>query len=233
MNRSGRRIGLAVVVAAAFGLMSAPAGAAVLYDQTAGPAIGAAYSSNYGDPGKVAQGADDFTVPAGESWVISSVDAPGNGVLGPTFGGVFLYADGGTLPGTEIFRQEGIPIGSPVNDLAIPITGAPTLGPGSYWISVQTMGLSEWRWDIDDVQIGDPAAWRNPPGGYGSPGPGGCVAYQPLHACLPVGAPGSFLFRLNALDPSVAPPKKCKKGRKPVKRKGKRKCVKKKRKKKK
>jgi hypothetical protein len=182
------------------GLCLLPAGASggVLYDQTAGtPNGGCISSSDFGVANKVAQGADDFPVPAGQTWQISSIDVIGGGVLtGSPTASVFIYG-AGALPGSQLFSQTGIPIAG-ANNLSIPVTGAPPLATGTYWISVQVTDPVQWSWCNKQEQIGSVAAWRNPGGGFGI----GCMAYAPLTSCNSLGK--SFLFRLNAPDP-VAP----------------------------
>jgi hypothetical protein len=73
---------------------------AVLYDQTSGSGTNSLASQNFGtanDPFDC-QAADDFVVPAGETWNIESVDAPGayfNGVGPAVDFNVFFYSDAG------------------------------------------------------------------------------------------------------------------------------------------
>jgi hypothetical protein len=210
-------------------LFAPNASAAVLYDQSAGSADGGCISSSdFGVANKVAQGADDFPVPASTTWQIGSVDVIGSGSLtGSPTAAVFLYS-AGALPGAQIFSQTGIPI-TGFNNLSIPVTGAPQLTTGTYWISVQITDPVQWSWCAKQAQFGAVAAWRNPGNGFST----GCTSYAQLTACEPPGK--SFLFRLNAVEP-VAPPataatttkkKKCK--NKKYRRHHKKKCRKRKR----
>jgi hypothetical protein len=188
----GRSRFVCALILAAVCLAPSSASAAVLYDQTSGAAGGSITSTDFTAPndGLDAQGADDFSVPSGFPWNLTSVDVPGGVLEGDTIG-VFLYADAGTVPGPEIFRQLGIPVTSAI-EFAIPITGAPGLGPGDYWISVQAFGPDQWSWAERSPVVHDPAVWRNPPGGYGH----GCTSYAPLASCS-LGATLDFRFRLN------------------------------------
>ena len=224
-------LGSAVVLLAVC-LFPVRALAVVLYDQTAGsPDAGCTSSSDFGTANKVAQGADDFTVPAGQTWQISSMDVIGSGALiGSPTAAVFM-SGAGTLPGTQLFSQIGIPI-TGANNLSVPVSGAPPLATGSYWISVQiTDPPVQWSWCAKQAQLGAAAAWRNPGNGFST----GCTSYTPLTSCGNLGR--SFLFRLNAPDP-VAPPatvpvttrkKKCKKKHRRAAFAKKRKCKKRKR----
>jgi hypothetical protein len=200
-----------LVVAAIVTVLVLPvnASAGVLYEQTGSPNAGCTSSSDFGIPNKVAQGADDFTVPAGATWQLSSVDVFGGGALtGSPTAAVFLYG-AGSLPGSQFFSQSGIPIAG-FNDFSIPITGAPPLTAGTYWISVQITDPVQWAWCAEQAQFGAAAAWRNPGDGFSK----GCITYTPLTSCGNLGK--SFLFRLNAPDPVAPAPvtgatkKKCK-----------------------
>src|SRR4051794_13931000 len=100
-------IGAAVALLAAF---PAVAQGAVLYDQTDAGGGTATVSDDYSDNNSLDdQLADDFTVPAGESWQISQVDVGGfTFSTPPPSVNVFLYSNAGTLPGGQIFGQLGI-----------------------------------------------------------------------------------------------------------------------------
>ena len=116
--------------------------APVLWDQT-GARDGAIVSADASDDTLDAQGADDFVVPAGHVWSITSVFAPGsNGAThAPPFlvpgVNVFIYEDGGDRPGALITSYVGVPPTTAPDDLTIPLSPALTLQPGTYWISVQ------------------------------------------------------------------------------------------------
>jgi hypothetical protein len=213
---STRKEAGAVLISAVLmlGMWLLPAGAfgAVLYDQTGLPQnAGLITSSSFtADLTKAAQGADDFTVPAGASWQISSVDVVGDTPSGLT-ARVFIYANSGSLPGSLLFQQIGIPI-TGTNGFSAPVSGAPALGPGTYWVSVQTSGTSQWSWSSSQTTAGHTAVWGNPANGYST----GCTSYTPLPGCDSFSPSQSFLFRLNAPDPvaptpvvTTTPKKKC------------------------
>jgi hypothetical protein len=109
----------------------------------------------------VVQLADDFTVPSGQAWTISHVDVQGSysGEAGALPVVVALYANAGSIPGTEIFSEQNN-TGPGFPNYSIPISGAPALTPGTYWLKVEALGpksISIWRWDLSPVQSAYPA----------------------------------------------------------------------------
>jgi hypothetical protein len=231
--------GLALAtIAAAIALCVVPAagGAAVLYDQTSSPApSGDAAQSQRDDAFPLnVQVADDFTVPAGQPWQIQSVDVIGHYFAGGPLStvNVFLYSNAGTLPGAQLFAQGNIPSGPGTGGLSAqftaPLTGAPQLGPGTYWVSVQAnlgpFPANVWGWDARTVAAGSDAAFLNNGGGPVGCDPG---VWETRHApSCGAGAPASpdQLFRINgtvvAPTPAATPPastphrKRCKKHKK-------------------
>jgi hypothetical protein len=173
---SWRRAALLALTLALFtAAMPGAAGAAVLHDQTDSPSGLADPSSDFLtiNDNSDSQIADDFTVPAGQSWQISQVDVIGvNSGVPPSAVNVFLYSNAGTLPGAELFNETGITSSGP--SYSIPITGAPSLTSGTYWVSVQQAGADfeactgvpevcaggYWTWTDRTVQSGNPAAFR-------------------------------------------------------------------------
>jgi hypothetical protein len=165
---------------AALGLATSPATAEVLHDQLAGTAGASdATSDNVTDmPTNSVQTADDFEVPSGQSWTVTELDVAGrNNLSGSRLVNVFIYADTSNgLPGAELFRQTNINALAP--NFTIPVTGAPSLVPGSYWISPQMNQLTgepHWYWDDRQPVNGHPAAFRG--------AAGGCVDWQPRDLC--------------------------------------------------
>jgi hypothetical protein len=234
----------AALAIAAIVLCAAPAlgSAAVLYDQTDSPSGFGTFSQR--DDAVDLQIADDFIVPSGQSWSLQSVDVDGAydaGSSGPiTSANVFLYADGGGLPGGQLFALQGV---SPLNgtagpDFTVPLTGSPQLASGAYWVSVQVnlpgAGTSIWDWQTRNAQSGSPRAVRS--NGHPLPVcPGAQDAWITGSSC-PIGLAPDQLFRLNG---TVVPPtpvpavhKECKKHKKhhSAQSAKKKKCKKKKRK---
>jgi hypothetical protein len=175
------------------------------------------------EPSYTVQAADDFTVPAGETWSLTEVVSAWFGeeydLEEPPTNNVFIYADTGSgVPGPQLFAQTGDTTAPEVlNEVLgifkweIPISGAPTLDPGTYWISLQASGSKSlngtWYWGEVAPGRGSPAVLRNPGDGYGS----GCTAWTERSVCVSssVGEPDqSFALRGSATstDPPVPPP---------------------------
>ena len=165
-----RRVVLTASVAAV--TLFSVAGAArafVLYDQTdhAGTNNADSTAPNFSPSNDFGGGdfdrtADDFTVPAGQAWSIDEVDASGayassaQGVVN-----VYIYPDAAGKPGGDpLFSQTNIAApGGP--NYAVPLSGAPSLAAGTYWITVQQLVGMEgyWSWTTRTVQSGGPARW--------------------------------------------------------------------------
>jgi hypothetical protein len=138
--------------------------------------------------------ADDFVVPAGQSWSITGVDVAGeySGVGGPAASvNVFFYANGGSnLPGALVASYANIAYSSGPG-FVITLSPAVVLSSGTYWVSVQAnqdFGTAgQWFWDNRTVISNSGAAWQNPGGGFGvgcttwgrkGPGAGTCLTTQ-------------------------------------------------------
>ena len=78
-----KHVGTWLAAAAFITVLALPVSAsgAVLYDQTGPVNAGCITSSDFGVANDVAQGADDFTVPAGATWQLSSIDVLGGDAL--------------------------------------------------------------------------------------------------------------------------------------------------------
>lgn len=178
----------------------------VLYDQTAGAGTNSLASQNFEAAYDVydCQGADDFEVPAGETWSITSIDAPGayyNGVGPATSFNVWFYTDASGLPGTEVASALNASYTDPggLGSVTIDISPAIDLSEGTYWISVQAnldYGVGgQWGW-TEHLPINTESAWQNPGGGFGSP----CTTWgYRVTTCGVVGTTGypDFAFILN------------------------------------
>jgi hypothetical protein len=206
-RRLTRGIAFAAAIAAALALPAA-ASATVLYDQTTGTPGGTVTSAHHTPSAGIdADAADDFIVPAGVIWNLGSVDVKGEAPSVVQTGNAVLFADAGGHPGTELFRQSGVPFpGGLVEDL--PLTGVPPLPPGHYWISVYTTwSISPWNWRRQSPTYGFPAVWENPANGAGT----GCTTFQPLTQCGFAPTQGTDLqFRLNGDAIPIVQRRKCK-----------------------
>ena len=135
------------------------------------------------------QAADDFIVPAGQTWQITEVDVLGEyDSAGPAASfHVFFYENGaGDLPGMLVAsRLENPYTGS--NDFVITLTEPVTLPEGHYWVSVQArQDITQagfWLWHDRTVQSNSGAAWQNPGNGFGT----GCVVWIRRVACAVLG----------------------------------------------
>jgi hypothetical protein len=177
----------------------------VLYDQYDN-ATGAAYTSQDFETAFDAydnQAADDFVVPTGETWNIDQVDVQGQYSTGGPAAAfhVFIYSDAGGLPGTNVYTalDQAYSDGGTGTDFVITLSSPATLTEGTYWVSVQSRQdfgtAGQWFWNDRSVQSGNPAAWQNPGGGFGTPCTtwgvrGTCIGGAPDHVYRLSGTPG-------------------------------------------
>ena len=142
----------------------------VLYDQYDNAGGAASLSATFDDfPDFSADLADDFVVPAGETWNVQSIDADGvyfNGA-GPAFDwNVFIYTDNGGLPGTQIYSALNQPVAVNGTTFTVNLTPAAVLSEGTYWIEIQanmdfaTQG--EWGWSDRTVQSNSSCSLAKP-----------------------------------------------------------------------
>lgn len=140
--------------------------------------------------------ADDFTVPAGQTWLIAEVDVTGayfNG-YGPAASElVTFYADRNGKPG----RVQNGPFTLNCNDnsgsFQCVLPKRVKLPSGTWWVSVvancDSQVCGQWGWTISTAVQGNEAVWRD------SDGNGKCVAFKPLHRCFG-GPPSDLAFDL-------------------------------------
>ena len=144
--------------------------------------------------------ADDFVVPAGQTWNITEVDAQGLYFNGPgpaaSFN-VFFYQNSGTLPGTNVYTATGQPYVNNAGVFQVTLAVPAVLTAGTYWVSVQArqddVPAGQWGWTDRTVQSNNPAAWQNPGGGFGV----GCLTWGVRQVCTssPAGE-ADQMFRL-------------------------------------
>ncbi len=153
--------------------------------------------------------ADDFTVPAGETWQLESALVRGQhfGSTETTQWNVTVFADAGGAPGAEIFAATLT--GPGYDDPTIPLTAVPTLQPGTYWLGVQAVlaggsfgDPQQWFWAENDEQSGSRAVWRNPGGGI-SPS---CPTFTTRSACLSGHTAPDQSFRLSGTRTTTVTP---------------------------
>jgi N-acetylneuraminic acid mutarotase len=171
----------------------------VLYDQYDNPGANATLSATFTDfPNSSADLADDFVVPAGQTWNVESIDADGTYFNGPgpaTDWNVFVYTDSGGFPATQIFSATNIPITQVGTTFTANLSPAAVLTAGTYWIEIQanmTFGTQgEWGWTDRTVQSNSGAAFRNPGGDFGC---GTDWVRKPI--CVPTTDPDQ-VYRIN------------------------------------
>src|SRR5215472_14254164 len=150
---------------------------AILYDQYNNAGLNATFSGTFTDfTGFDADLADDFVVPAGQTWNVESIDADGvyfNGGGPANSFNVFIYSDSGGLPGSQVFSTTNQPWVQNGTTFTVSLSPAAVLSPGTYWIEIQAnMTFSvggQWGWTDRTVQSNSPAAWQNPGGGFATP----------------------------------------------------------------
>src|SRR5215475_3194243 len=178
------------------------AGQVVLYDQYNNATTVATGSQEFPDfPDFTDFTADDFVVPAGETWNVESIDSDGipfncSGSCVPDNFNVFFYTDSAGLPGTQVYSGTAEPFVISGSTYTINLTVPAVLTEGTYWVSVQAhevfTGGGQWGWTDRSTQSNSPAAWQNPGGGFGV-----CPTWAPKLTCIPTAGGPDNVFRLN------------------------------------
>jgi uncharacterized repeat protein (TIGR01451 family) len=126
--------------------------------------------------------ADDFPVPAGETWSINLIEVDGVYYNGPGPAQavhIRFYQNAGTLPGALVAERLSQPYAGGGGDFAVNLSTPVLLPPGHYWVSVVSRQdfdpRGQWGWVNRSVTSYNPAAWRNPGGGFPRP----CPNWQP------------------------------------------------------
>ncbi len=99
------------------------------------------------------QGADDFIIPAGQTWAIEDVYAIGSGAslpANPAFN-LFFYNDAGGVPAAVEFQAYlGIPAVNVGGSITFTLPAPLELTEGHYWISLQDAApfatYGQWFW---------------------------------------------------------------------------------------
>ncbi|TPN84074.1 T9SS type A sorting domain-containing protein, partial [Aquimarina algicola] len=120
-------------------------------------------------PGLV-QSADDFTIPAGNTWNINRILAFGISLGSPSFTSVTvkIFEDNAGLPGEEVYDSGVIaPVSNPGDaNLDIEFPEVLTLESGSYWISVYANlafrpNGTLWFWSSQENVVGEETRFRD------------------------------------------------------------------------
>jgi hypothetical protein len=167
----------------------------VLYDQYDNDLDDSVVSVNRTDDSTLsAEAADNFVVPAGQTWMITEVDirSPA-GFKTPTSFAVNFYTDNGSgFPGTQVYTASGLAFtGNP--NYIITLTVPAVLSSGMYWISaVGAISGTGWYWEGRSVTNNTySTAWRNPGNGYGT----GCTDWERFSTCRGINWPDQ-MFRI-------------------------------------
>jgi hypothetical protein len=148
------------------------------------------------------QAADDFTVPAGHTWRIRNVTVTGTyfSGIGPARSwNVFIYTDGGGLPGALIASRTKRGK-STCCSFWFTFSNRIEVPAGVNWLSLQAnMDFDpngQWGWESRSVQSGNPAMWQNPGDGFAT----GCTTWGVLTTCVPVGEFADLMFSLGGQE---------------------------------
>ena len=157
-----------------------PVSSMVLYDQS-GSAGGNATTSQDFEAASDAfdsRAADDFVVPAGQTWTVQRIVADGlyfNGSGPADSFNVTFYANTGGFPGTAVAggTLTGATYTNTTTQFTINLPSSVVLPAGTYWVSVQarmdfTPG-GQWGWTDRTATTNSAAAWQNPGGGFSLP----------------------------------------------------------------
>lgn len=165
----------------------------LLYDQTSSPAATGTNSQNFEAANNAFDNelADDFVVPAG-GWAIDNVTVGGVYFNGPGPAAtvhVTFYTNSGALPGSAVAGCDYpavVPVGGP--GFSLNLAPVCALAAGTYWVSVVAnmdfTPTGQWGWTDRTVTSNNPAAWRNPGGGFGLPA---CTGFAPKSATCGIG----------------------------------------------
>jgi hypothetical protein len=154
--------------------------AGVLYSQNADPQgaglISTVFPDGYND--WTSTGADDFAVPAGQTWSVQDVDVTGKYAArkgpAPQSVNVVFYADGGGTPGDPLASYQLAVKAKNGPSYQLALGTAETLAAGTYWVSVQPVGIHVqgsdehkfWIWESTTDAVGATADWENPQNGF-------------------------------------------------------------------
>ena len=179
----------------------------ILYDQYNNAASTTTLCARFIDmPTLDADLADDFVVPAGQTWSVNSIDASGVLLNGPAPAingpapaidwNVFIYADNLGFPGTQLYSTLNQPVAVHGRAFTVNLIPPAMLTAGTYWIEIQpnmrfaTHG--KWGWSDRTVQSNFPAAWQNPGGGSGF-----CPSWSVKTVCFPSTRGPDQVFRIS------------------------------------
>jgi len=195
----------------------------VVYDQSADEEYGGYIVSQFFTDSLSAdlssETADDFEVPAGETWTVGSFgvwgtwwpDSPGNAEKID----IAIYEDDGGIPGalidgygeeTNFYAEEWFTGDEHESYYNFTFPTPLTFTEGHYWISFQIHDsydkVGQWGWQDKTNENWEPWHWRNPGGGFPMGGPD----WQPSTSVTPFGYANDTRFALygEAYDNDIA-----------------------------
>src|SRR5919106_1105800 len=180
----------------------------VLHDQYNGASAAGTLSSSLSDfPAFSSDAADDFVIPAGQTWNVQSVDADGmymSGVGPAASFNVFFYADNAGLPGAQVYSALNQPFSVAGSTFTVNLPTAAVLSRGTYWVEIQANMMfvpnGAWGWTDRTVQSNQLATWQNAGGGFGvSP------IWTLKTTSVPTAGGPDHVFRLNGMPGGVTP----------------------------
>jgi hypothetical protein len=148
----------------------------VLYDQYNNAGANVTASDSFTDlPTFSADSADDFVVPAGQTWAVQSIDVDGGYFVGAgpaTDWNVLFYVDNAGFPGAQVYNSTHQPVQRNGRTFTINLPTPAMLNPGTYWVEIQANMIygtqGQWGWTNRTVTSYNAAVWRNPGGSLGS-----------------------------------------------------------------
>ena len=183
----------------------------VLYDQTDGAATTGTRSQNFEAASSSfdLQAADDFVVPAGQTWTIQQVNVQGlyfNGPGSASSVNVTFYSDSANLPGVAVSggTYANVPVTDNGGNFTITLPSRCVLSAGTYWVSVRAnMDYNtggQWGWRDRTVLSNSGAVWQNPGGGLASV----CApSWGRKTDCVAGAAPDNIFQLLGTMAPAV------------------------------
>ena len=188
-------------------------GGTTLYDQNKDDSGSANTSQNFESSFDAYDnmGADDFKVPSGHTWKVTTVDVTGqyrySGGSADTANVAFYKSTKKGLPGKLKAECDNVNTGDSgaTGDFTLKLGKCgPKLKAGTYWVSVQanldfSSPAEQWYWETSTDTNGNPAAWQDPNGGWTNLGiPSDCTSWNTLSHCL--GGTGDWMFDLKGKD---------------------------------
>jgi hypothetical protein len=191
-------------------VIAAAPGSVTLYDQNnEDSGVGVVSTDFTGDFDSFdSYGADDFTVPVGHKWTVRQVEVTGSYHQGDgpaESENVRFYKDNEGLPGELVAACDIIEGKDNHGSFAITLPRPCKVhlkGGKTYWVSVSInmdFLLGDWLWETGNGLKGNPAAWENPNGGFGS-----CRTWGVMTSCIGNYDEGpDFMFALKGKDSVV------------------------------